>query len=68
MADAIVLSLIAMESGVIYMLMVFFLSDLLFLAFIVARYGFRQRNRSFPLIPFICVIYIIAKLFLKEAV
>ena len=65
---AIVLSLIAMESGVIYMLMVFFLSDLLFLVFIVAKYGFRQRNRSFPLIPFICAVYIIAKLFLKEAV
>ena len=68
MADAIVLSLISFESGVIYMLMVFFLSDLLFLVFIVAKYGFRQRNRSFPLIPFICAVYIIAKLFLKEAV
>ena len=68
MADAIVLSLISFESGVMYMLMVFFLSDLLFLIFTVTKYGFKLRNRSFPLIPFICMVYILAKLFLKEAV
>ena len=68
MADAIVLSLISFEGGVIYMLFVFFLSDLLFVVFTVAKYGFKQRNRSFPLIPFIAIVYVFAKLFLKEAV
>ena len=68
MADAIVLSLISFEGGVIYMLFVFFLSELLFVVFTVAKYGFKQRNRSFPLIPFIAIVYVFAKLFLKEAV
>ena len=68
MADAIVLSLISFDGGVIYMLFVFFLSDLLFVVFTVAKYGFKQRNRSFPLIPFIAIVYVFAKLFLKEAV
>ena len=68
MPDAIVLSLISFEGGVIYMLFVFFLSDLLFVVFTVAKYGFKQRNRSFPLIPFIAIVYVFAKLFLKEAV
>lgn len=65
MADAIVLSLIGIENGVMYMLIIFFASDLLFLIFAVIKFGLKQRNRELPFIPFIFAAFITAKIILR---
>ncbi len=68
MADAIVLSLIGIENGVMYMLIIFFISDLLFLVFAVIKFGLKQRHKELPFIPFIFTAFILAKILLKEAI
>lgn len=68
MADAIVLSLIAVTKGVFNMLMIFFTANILFLIFAVVRNGMKQRNTEFPFIPFIFIIFIFAKILFKEGI
>ena len=62
LADALVLSVISLENGILNMLMVFLMADFLFIFFIAIKYGFRNKNKSFPFIPFLFIAYTIAKL------
>ena len=68
MADAIVLSLIGIENGVMYMLIIFFVSDLFFLAFAALKFGLKQRHKELPFIPFIFTAFILAKILLRERI
>ena len=68
MADALVLSLIGIENGVMYMLIIFFVSDLLFLIFAVIKFGFKQRHKELPFIPFIFTVFILAKIIFRERI
>ncbi len=62
MADAIVLSLIALENGIFNMLIIFFTANIIFLIFAVIKFGFKQKNREIPFIPFIFISFILLKL------
>ena len=62
MADAIVLSLIAMTSGIFNMLMILFTANIFFLVFATVKYGINKKNREIPFIPFIFVAFICASL------
>ncbi|MGP1611859.1 MAG: hypothetical protein ACTTG8_02105 [Catonella sp.] len=66
MADAIVLSLIAVTEGVLDMLIIFFVANIIFLSFTVIKFGFKQKNREFPFIPFIFVAFIMIKVIFSE--
>lgn len=68
MADAIVLSLIAVTNGVFNMLMIFFIANIIFLVFAGVKFGFKQKNREFPFIPFIFIAFLLAKIVLKEGI
>ena len=68
MADAIVLSLIGIENGVMYMMIIFFISDLLFLLFAVIKFGLKQRHKELPFIPFIFTAFILTKILLMEII
>ena len=68
MADAIVLSLIGIENGVMYMMIIFLISDLLFLLFAVIKFGLRQRHKELPFIPFIFTTFILTKILLREII
>ena len=68
MADAIVLSLIAVTNGVFSMLMIFFTSNVIFLLFAGIRFGFKQRKRELPFIPFIFIVFVLSKIVLKEGI
>jgi len=62
MADAIVLSLIALENGIFNMLIIFFTANIIFLIFAIIKFGFKQKNREIPFIPFIFISFILLKL------
>lgn len=66
MADAIVLSLIALTEGVLVMLIIFFIANVIFILFAFTKFGFNQKNREYPFIPFIFTAFIIIKLILSE--
>ena len=68
MADAIVLSLIAVTKGVFNMLMIFFTANILFLIFAGVKNGMKQRHTEFPFIPFIFIIFIFSKILFKEGI
>ncbi|MGP1432978.1 MAG: hypothetical protein ACTTKP_01695 [Catonella sp.] len=66
MADAIVLSLIAVTEGIFGMLIIFFIANIIFLIFAVIKLGFKQKNREYPFIPFIFVAFIMIKIIFSE--
>lgn len=68
MADAIVLSLIAVTNGVFGMLMIFFTANVFFLLFVGIRFGFKQRNMELPFIPFIFIVFVLSKIILREGI
>ena len=68
MADAIVLSLIAVTNGVFSMLMIFFTANVFFLLFVGIRFGFKQRKRELPFIPFIFIVFVLSKIILREGI
>ena len=68
MADAIVLSLIAMTNGILNMLMIFFTANIIFIVFAGIKSGFKQKNREFPFIPFIFIAFLLAKIVLREGI
>ena len=61
LADAIILGLISVEAGALRMLLIFFTANIIFLVFAGIKYGFRQRKREIPFIPFIFIAFIIIK-------
>ena len=61
MADAIVLSLIAMKEGVMDMFAIFLIANILLIVFAVIKYGIKMRNREIPFIPFIFAAVILIK-------
>lgn len=61
MADAIVLSLIAMKEGVMDMFTIFLIANILLIVFAVIKYGIKMRNREIPFIPFIFAAVILIK-------
>ena len=65
MADAIVLSLIALTDGAMNMLMIFFAANIFLIIFVGIRLGFKQKNIEIPFIPFIFIIFVLSKIVLK---
>ena len=61
MADAIVLSLIAMKEGVMDMFAIFLIANILLIVFAVIKYEIKMRNREIPFIPFIFAAVILIK-------